>query len=84
MEKMPDAILILDTKKDDTAVREARRTGVKLIAVCDANSNPLLADYPIPANDDSISSIKYILDKFSEVILADKAAVSSEKETIVH
>ncbi len=69
LEKVPEAILVLDMRKEATAVREARRTGIKLIAVCDTNVNPLLADYPIPANDDSVSSIKYILDKVAETVI---------------
>ena len=66
MEKLPDVILVLDMKKDYLAVKEAREKGVKVIGIADTNIDPTLADYPIPANDDAISSVKYILDKIKE------------------
>lgn len=72
MAKLPEAVFILDLKKDDTCAREAKRKGIKIIALCDTNIDPTIADYPIPANDDAISSVKYILDKVKEVILQAK------------
>ena len=72
LERLPDAILVLDMKKDDLAVKEARMKGIKVIAISHSNTDPTLADYPIPANDDAISSVKYILDKVKEVILKSK------------
>jgi small subunit ribosomal protein S2 len=69
LERLPDAIFICDMVKDKLAVKEARRKGVKIIAISDTNADPTLADYPIPANDDAISSVKYILEKVKEVIL---------------
>ena len=66
--KLPDAILILDMKKDLLAVKEARMRGIKIIGIADTNVDPDLADYPIPANDDAISSVKYILSKVKEAI----------------
>lgn len=69
MQKLPDAILILDMKKDGTAATEARKKGVKIIAICDSNIDPALIDYIIPANDDAVSSVKYILEKIKEVVL---------------
>jgi len=59
-------------KKDGLAIKEAKRKGVKVIALADTNSDSTLADYPIPANDDAISSLKYILDKVKEVIIKVK------------
>jgi len=68
LEKLPEAVLILDLKKDLTCQREARRKEIKIIGIVDTNIDPTLADYAIPANDDAISSIKYILDKVGETI----------------
>ncbi len=68
LERLPDAVLVLDMKKDNLAVKEAKMKGVKVIGISDTNSDPTLADYPIPANDDAISSVKYILEKIREVI----------------
>ena len=70
--KLPDAIFVLDMQKDALAVKEARIKGIKVIGISDTNVDPTLADYPIPANDDAISSVKYILEKVKEVILKTK------------
>ena len=72
LEKLPDAIFVLDMEKDSLAVKEARMKGVKVIGISDTNCDPTLADFPIPASDDAVSSIKYILEKFKEVILKAK------------
>ena len=60
MERMPKAAFIVDTKKEDTAVREARKLGIPVIGLIDTNSNPDLVDYPIPGNDDATKSIQVI------------------------
>ncbi len=75
LEKLPDAIFVLDMKKDGLAVKEAKMRGIKIIGISDTNTDPTLADYPIPANDDAISSVKYILEKVSEVIKSTKSKV---------
>lgn len=72
LEKLPDAIFVIDMVKDYLAVKEAREKGIKIVAVCDTNADPTLVDYPIPANDDAISSVKYILEKVKEVIIKAK------------
>lgn len=72
IKKLPEAVLVLDMRKDGLAAKEAKRKGIKVIAVCDTNIDPNLADYPIPANDDAISSVKYILEKIKEVVLKAK------------
>src|SRR3989338_10566232 len=70
MTKLPEAVLVLDLKKDLACVREAKIKGIKIIGIVDTNIDPTLADYLILANDDAISSVKYILDKVQEAILA--------------
>lgn len=69
LQSLPDAIFVLDMKKDEIAIREAKKKGIKVIGIAHTNVDPTLADYPIPANDDAISSVKYILEKVKEVIL---------------
>ncbi len=69
LEKVPDAVFIIDIRKDILVIREARKKGIKIIGIADTNVDPCLVDYPIPANDDAISSVKYILEKVKEVIL---------------
>ena len=70
MTRLPDAIIVLDINQDRDAINEARKVGVKIIGLLDTNSDPDLVDYGIPANDDAVSSLRYILnlmvDKFVE------------------
>lgn len=55
--RIPEAVFILDIKKDKTALEEAKRRGVKVIALCDTNVNPTEVDYCIPSNDDAVKTI---------------------------
>jgi small subunit ribosomal protein S2 len=77
MTKIPDVIIVLDMKKDALAVKEAKSKGVKVIGIAHTNVDPNLADYFIPANDDSVSSVKYILEKIKEAILKVRPSVKS-------
>ena len=70
--KIPEAVFVCDMGKDKLAVREAKIKRVKVIGICDTNVDPTLADYPIPANDDAISSVNYILEKVKETVLQAK------------
>jgi len=77
MEKLPDAIFVCDMVKDHLAIKEAKEKGIKVIGISDTNANPTLADYFIPANDDSISSVKYILEKIRDVILSQRSSIKN-------
>ena len=72
LEKIPDAVFILDMEKDKLAVKEAKKMGIKIIAISHTNCDPTSVDYPIPANDDAIPSVQYILKKVKEAILKVK------------
>ena len=72
MSKLPDVVFILDVRKDITAAAEAKRKGIKIVGVIDTNVDPNLVEYPIPANDDAISSVRYILEKVTETIQNSK------------
>lgn len=72
MEKIPDIVFVMDMIKDSLAIKEAKMKGATVIAVADVNVDPSPADYIIPANDDAVSSIKYILTKLKETILNSK------------
>jgi small subunit ribosomal protein S2 len=71
--KTPDAIFVLDVKKEKTAVIEARKKNIPVIAFCDTNINPDLIDYVIPANDDAVKSIELIVKIIAEAIKEGKA-----------
>ncbi len=68
MTSIPDAVFIADMSKDALAIKEARMRGVSVIGIADTNVNPSVADCFIPANDDSLSSVTYILEKVEGVL----------------
>lgn len=80
MNKMPSCIIIIDTKKDAIAIREARKLNIPLIGLVDTNSNPDELDHSIPANDDAIRSIKLFTKVFADAILEGRAKYSKNKE----
>ena len=69
MERMPKAMFVIDTKKEDTAVREARRLGIPVIGLIDTNSDPDLVDYPIAGNDDATKSIRIITSFIADSVI---------------
>jgi small subunit ribosomal protein S2 len=76
MKRQPDAVFIIDLRKEQLAVREARRLGLPVIAVVDTNSDPDEADYVIPGNDDAIRSCDLIVR-----VVADGIAAGQQKAT---
>ena len=72
LEKVPDAIFLVDTKNEKTAVREAARKEIPMVAICDTNSDPTNIEYVIPANDDAQKSIELILKKIEEAVLEEE------------
>jgi len=69
-------VFVLDMKKDILAIKEAKLRKIDVIAIADTNMDPDLADYIIPANDDAITSLKYILEQLKEVILGNKPKIT--------
>lgn len=82
MEKLPQAIFVVDIKENSLAVKEARAVGVPTVAIVDTNTDPTLVDFPIPANDDALSSLKYILGIVAKNIIEAKKKVKIEKSEI--
>lgn len=70
MEKFPDALLVIDTNREEIAVAEARRLGIPVVAIVDTNANPELIDYPIAGNDDAIRAIRILLQKLVDSIVS--------------
>ena len=79
LQKLPDAIFLLDLKKEKTALSEIKRKNIPVIAVCDTNVNVELIDYPIPANDDATKSIEMIARLVAEAVNEGKELASKEK-----
>jgi len=73
LEKLPDALFVVDMRQDSLAIKEAKKKGIPVAAIADTNVDPTLADYPIPGNDDALSSVRYILGKVKEVIKNTKS-----------
>ncbi|MFA5643989.1 MAG: 30S ribosomal protein S2 [Patescibacteria group bacterium] len=73
--KLPDAIFIWDLKEEKTAVAEAQKKNIPIIAICDTNVDPSLADYPIPGNDDASKTVELILGSIKENLLDAKNIV---------
>ena len=68
MKRLPDLVVIVDQKRESTAVQECKTLGIPIISILDTNCNPDYTDIPIPANDDAIRSIKLILGKIADSI----------------
>lgn len=60
MEKLPEAVFVVDAVADNIAIREAGKTGVKIFGLCDTNADPTWFDYPVASNDDGIKAIKIV------------------------
>jgi len=78
MNRLPDAMVIVDPKREHIAVKEAQRMGVATVALIDTDSDPDTVDLPIPGNDDSIRSIELMLGKLADAILEGRAALPPE------
>jgi small subunit ribosomal protein S2 len=68
MASLPGAIYIVDVKREEIAVSEARNLGIPIIAMVDTNGNPKNIDYPIPVNDDALSSIELVTSTITDAI----------------
>ena len=81
MRRLPDAVIIVDAKLENTAIKEANRLGIPIIAMVDSNTDPAKVDYPIPANDDSIRTIQLIMTKIADTILESSTNAKKSLET---
>lgn len=79
MGKVPAALFLIDVKEEKTAVKEARKKGVPIVAVVDTNVNPELIDYPIPGNDDATKSIELFAGVICEAVKEGQAAMKSDE-----
>ena len=73
MNRLPEALVVVDPRRESIGVKEARLLGVKVVALIDTDSDPDMVDLPIPGNDDSIRSIDLILQQLSDAVLEGKA-----------
>lgn len=80
LNKLPSALFIVDINKEHIAVAEARKLNIPTFAIVDTNTNPLLIDFPVPANDDAAKSIGLILDYISDAIVEGLEERKVEKD----
>ena len=78
LDKTPDVIFVADTKQDSLAIEEARKLHIPRVAIVDTNANPELVDYPIPANDDAVSSLALIISLMAEAVEEGKKLFSQK------
>ncbi len=82
MEDIPDALFIVDLKKERNAVLEARKMGVTIVGILDTNCDPDEVDYPIPANDDAIRAIKLLSKTMADAVIEGRQGTLMEEEIV--
>lgn len=83
MRKLPDAIYIVDPKKEYIAVEEARKLNIPIVGIVDTNCDPDLIDYPIPANDDAIKAVRLISSLMADAIIEGRSQAKDAEEAML-
>ena len=76
MQDLPDIAIVIDQKREMTAIKECRKLGIPIVSILDTNCDPDLIDVPIPGNDDAVRSIKLILKSLTDSIIAGKSTLT--------
>jgi small subunit ribosomal protein S2 len=76
MTQLPDLVIVVDPKRESTAIAECRKLEIPIVSILDTNCDPNVVDIPIPANDDAIRSIKLIISTLSDAIIVGKQSAS--------
>jgi small subunit ribosomal protein S2 len=76
MAKLPKLMFVIDPNEEATAVSEARKLNIPVIAVCDTNCNPDLVDFPVPGNDDAIRAVKLFCSVIADAVLEGKEIIN--------
>lgn len=80
MKKLPDLLFVVDVSREETAVREANKLNIPVVALVDTNCDPSGVDYVIPSNDDAIRAIKLLVGKIADAVLEGRAYRKEEAE----
>lgn len=78
----PDMIIVVDIKKEITAIKEATRKGVATVGLVDTNTDPNLVDFPIPMNDDATKAIELVLGYIKEAVLEGQGKTATKEKTV--
>jgi small subunit ribosomal protein S2 len=81
MEKLPDAMIVIDTVREGIAIAEARRLNIPTVAIVDTNADPALVTYPIAGNDDAIRAIRVVLQKLVDALVGNSSAVPASTQS---
>ena len=79
-DRLPDALLVVNTKLHETAVKEAKKINIPIIGILDTDSDPRMIDYPIIASDHTRSSVEYILNQLISAFNENKQKIVVEKK----
>lgn len=82
MRRIPDVVVIIDIRREHNAIKECEKLHLPVISMLDTNCNPELVDYPIPANDDAIRSIKLIIGKLADAVYEGRYGKAAAEERI--
>lgn len=82
MNKLPGALFVIDPRKEEIAVQEARKLGIPVVGIVDTNCDPDLIDYVIPANDDAIRAVKLLTARMADAILEGRQGEQMEMEDV--
>jgi small subunit ribosomal protein S2 len=80
MSSPPGLMFVVDSNEETTAVLEARKLEIPIVAICDTNCDPDLVDYPIPGNDDAIRSIKFFCAVIADAVLEGKSVIGKQED----
>jgi len=79
-DRLPDALLVVNTKLHETAVREAKKINIPMVGILDTDSDPRMIDYPVIASDHNRSSVDYILNQLVSTYIENKQKIVVEKK----
>jgi small subunit ribosomal protein S2 len=79
MKELPGIMFLIDPSEETTAVQEARKLGIPVVAICDTNCDPDLVDYPIPGNDDAIRAVKLFCSIVADAVLEGKGIATKQE-----
>lgn len=79
MKTLPQVLFVIDSKKEEIAVKEAKRLGIKVVGIVDTNCDPDNIDFVIPGNDDALRAIKLFVSKISDAVLEGQAALKDSQ-----
>ena len=82
MRRLPDLIVVVDAQYEDTAIKEARRLDIPIIAIVDSNTDPNKVTFPIPANDDSMRTINIIISALADAVLEAKGLDANNNQVL--